>query len=60
MSTHKTTTATDGRDLILTRIIDVPREKVFRAWTEPSLLKQWFAPAPFTTPTLGREVRASS
>lgn len=57
MSTHKTTTATDGRDLILTRIIDAPREKVFRAWTEPSLLKQWFAPAPFTTPTVETEVR---
>jgi uncharacterized protein YndB with AHSA1/START domain len=57
MSTHKTTTATDGRDLILTRIIDVPREKVFRAWTEPSLLKQWFAPAPFTTPTVETDVR---
>ena len=57
MSTHKTTTATDGRDLILTRIIDAPREKVFRAWTEPSLLKQWFAPAPFTTPTVETDVR---
>jgi uncharacterized protein YndB with AHSA1/START domain len=57
MSTHKTTTATDGRDLILTRIIDAPREKVFRAWTKPSLLKQWFAPAPFTTPTVETDVR---
>jgi len=57
MSTHKTTTATDGRDLILTRIIDAPREKAFRAWTEPSLLKQWFAPAPFTTPTVETDVR---
>jgi uncharacterized protein YndB with AHSA1/START domain len=57
MSTHKTTTATDGRDLILTRIIDAPREKVFRAWTEPSLLKRWFAPAPFTTPTVETDVR---
>jgi uncharacterized protein YndB with AHSA1/START domain len=57
MSTHKTTTATDGRDLILTRIIDAPREKVFRAWTEPSLLKRWFTPAPFTTPTVETDVR---
>lgn len=28
------------RDLKLTRIIDAPREKVFRAWTEPEILKQ--------------------
>ena len=44
MTTNQTTTATEGRDLILTRIIDAPREKVFRAWTDPALLKQWFAP----------------
>jgi uncharacterized protein YndB with AHSA1/START domain len=53
----KTTTATDGRDLILTRTIDAPAEKVFRAWTEPELLKQWFAPLPWTTPTVANDVR---
>lgn len=50
MTTSKTTTATEGRDLVLTRIIDAPPEKVFRAWTEPELMKQWFAPLPWTTP----------
>ena len=33
---------------MLTRLIDAPREKVFRAWTEPALLKQWFEPHPYT------------
>jgi uncharacterized protein YndB with AHSA1/START domain len=33
-------TSTEGRDLILTRVIDVPPEKVFRAWTEPELLRR--------------------
>src|SRR5215510_6278882 len=42
------------RELVLTRIIDAPREKVFRAWTEPELLKQWFAPLPWTTPVAER------
>src|SRR5450755_3144970 len=46
------------RDLILTRIIDAPREKLYRAWTEPELLKQWFAPWPFTTPVAELDVRA--
>lgn len=46
--TGKTTTSTEGRDLILSRVIDAPCEKVFKAWTEPSLLKQWFAPLPWT------------
>ena len=27
----KTTTATEGRDLILTRVIAAPRERVYRA-----------------------------
>ena len=37
------------RELVLTRLIDAPREKLFRCWTEPALMKQWFAPLPWTT-----------
>ena len=51
------TTTTEGRDLILTRIIDAPREKLYRAWTDPVLLKQWFAPLPWTTPSAELDVR---
>ena len=57
MTNSKTTTTTEGRDLILTRTIDAPPEKVFRAWTEPELLKQWFAPLPWTTPKVETDVR---
>ena len=57
MTTRVTTTSTEGRDLILTRVIDAPRDKLFRAWTEPELLKQWFAPLPWTTPTVDTDVR---
>lgn len=45
------------RELVLTRVIDAPREKLFRAWTEPELLKRWFAPLPYTTPTAELDVR---
>ena len=45
------------RELVLTRLIDAPREKVFRAWTDPALLKQWFAPLPYTTPVAEMDVR---
>jgi uncharacterized protein YndB with AHSA1/START domain len=52
-----TTVVADSRDLVLTRLIDAPREKLFRAWTEPELLKQWFAPLPVTTPVAELDVR---
>ena len=45
------------RELVLTRLINAPREKVYRAWTEPALLKQWFAPKPYTTPIVEIDVR---
>ena len=45
------------RELVLTRLIDAPRDKLYRAWSEPELLKQWFAPAPFTTPHAELDVR---
>ena len=34
-------------DLELVREIDVAPELVWRAWTEPELIKQWFAPKPW-------------
>ncbi len=55
----KTTTETTSSDrkLIISRIIDAPRERVFKAWTDPELLKQWFAPLPYTTPVAELDVR---
>lgn len=32
--------------------------KVYRAWTEPELVTQWFTPAPWTTPEAELDVRA--
>jgi uncharacterized protein YndB with AHSA1/START domain len=48
---------TAERELVLTRLIDAPRETLYRAWTEPDLLKQWFAPLPWTTPAAELDVR---
>ena len=44
--------------LDLTRTFDTPREEVFRAWTEPEALKQWFAPSDaFSTPVAEVDLR---
>jgi len=46
------------RELVLTRLIDAPREKVFRCWTDPALLKQWFAPLPWTISHVEMDLRS--
>ena len=56
MTTTNAAPASD-RELVLTRLIDAPREKLYRAWTDPTLLKQWFAPLPYTTPVAELDVR---
>ena len=57
LKANKTKTSTRDRDLILTRIVNALPEKVFDAWTDPVLLKQWFAPLPWTTPIVEADVR---
>ena len=34
-------------DLVLERVVDVPRELVWLAWTSPAHVKKWFTPAPW-------------
>jgi len=48
---------TDTHELVLTRLIDAPRELLYRAWTDAEMLKQWFAPLPYTTPHAELDVR---
>jgi uncharacterized protein YndB with AHSA1/START domain len=44
-------------ELVLTRLIDAPADKLFRCWTEPALIKQWFAPKPYETPVAEIELK---
>lgn len=41
------TRATD-REIISTRVFDVPRDLMFKAWTDPDHLKLWWGPKGFT------------
>jgi uncharacterized protein YndB with AHSA1/START domain len=55
-----TTTLEPGsteRELVITRIIDAPRALVFRAWTGPKHVAQWWGPHGFTNPVCELDVR---
>jgi uncharacterized protein YndB with AHSA1/START domain len=39
-----------AQELTLKRTFDAPRELVFKAWTDPSLISKWWGPTDFTTP----------
>jgi uncharacterized protein YndB with AHSA1/START domain len=41
--------ANPSLDLLIERVIDVPKEQVWAAWTTPELLMQWFTPVPWKT-----------
>ncbi len=40
----------EERTLVITRVFDAPREKVWKMWTEPENIKQWWGPIGFTAP----------
>jgi uncharacterized protein YndB with AHSA1/START domain len=50
-------TATADREILLSRVIDAPRERVFRALTDPKQVVQWWGPNGFTTTTREMSVR---
>ena len=44
-------------ELALAFHLDAPRQAVWRCWTEPALLKQWFCPKPWTVSSADMDVR---
>jgi uncharacterized protein YndB with AHSA1/START domain len=45
------------REIVLSRVIAAPRERVFAAWTDPDQIRQWFGPAGFKTETIECDIR---
>ncbi len=41
---------TDHRELTFTRVFDAPRERVFKAWTDPEQFSRWWGSNGMTTP----------
>jgi uncharacterized protein YndB with AHSA1/START domain len=50
-------TASTQHELTLVREFDAPREKIYKAWTDPDLLKQWFVPRPWGVAEATLDVR---
>lgn len=47
------------REIVLTRVIAAPRERVFQAWTDPAQITRWFGPEGFKVETLECDIRPS-
>lgn len=45
------------RELTITRVFDAPRALVFKVWTDPKHLAQWWGPHGFTNPVCEWDVR---
>ena len=42
--------AADNQEVLITRVFEAPRERVWRAWTDPDEVARWYGPASFETP----------
>jgi uncharacterized protein YndB with AHSA1/START domain len=51
------TTESAELELVITRVFDAPRSLVFKAWTEPERLAQWWGPRGFTLPSCKVDLR---
>ena len=47
----------DHKELTLTRTFNAPRELVFKAWTDPQMIKEWWGPRGVTNPTCEWEAK---
>ncbi len=45
------------QEIVITRVFDAPRKRVFKAWTEPERLMRWWGPNGFTTPVCKIDLR---
>ncbi len=46
-----------GRELVLSRLLNAPRELVYQVWTQPEHIVRWWGPNGFTTTNHGMQVR---
>jgi uncharacterized protein YndB with AHSA1/START domain len=47
-----------AHDLVLERTLQAPRMAIWRCWTEPALIEQWFCPKPWGATDVKADLRA--
>src|SRR5580704_13391744 len=59
VSTGKSSAAASavGRELVITRVFDAPRDLVFKAWIDPKHMERWWGPKGFTNPVCQVDAR---
>ena len=50
-------TSSEIERMVVTRDFDAPRELVWKAWTDPKYVMQWWGPKGFTAPVCKMDVR---
>ena len=50
-------TVSEVERMVVTRVFDAPRELVWKAWTDPKYVMQWWGPKGFTAPVCQMDFR---
>ena len=50
-------TVSEIERMVVTRVFDAPRELVWKAWTDPKYIMQWWGPKGFTAPVCKMDFR---
>ncbi len=50
-------TGSEQERMVVTRVFDAPRELVWKAWTDPQYVMQWWGPKGFTSPVCKMDFR---
>ncbi len=57
MKEQKGSTEATGPEVVITRVFDAPRERVWKAWTDAEFFKRWWGPKDFTAPSVTMDPR---
>jgi uncharacterized protein YndB with AHSA1/START domain len=47
----------NNEGITIERVFDAPRERVWKAWTDPDLVKKWWGPEGFSAPSIKLDFR---